>query len=96
MTEQGLNALHVAARHGQVEIMRMLLDHKVVVNLRDVNGNTALHHAAGAGRFETIIEQKLTGCHIVRFTIANKYSLNKTMSDTCNSSRHWAIVKLLT
>ena len=55
-TEHGLNALHVAARHGQGEIMSMLLDHKVDVDSKDVNGNTALHHAAGAGRLDTVIE----------------------------------------
>ena len=55
VTEHGLNALHVAAKHGQVEIMRMLLDHKVDVNSKDVNGNTALHHATGAGRLGTVI-----------------------------------------
>ena len=64
VTEHGLNALHVAARHGQVEIMRMLLDHKVDVNSKDVNGNTALHHAAGAGRLDTVIELHFYGYFI--------------------------------
>ena len=84
--EHSFNALHIAAMHGQVEIMKMLLDHKVDVNSKDVNDNTALHHAAGAGCLDTNMKLKLideeddTGTVYVK--IKYKYILvEKTFSE---------------
>ena len=95
--EHGLNALHVAARHGQVEVIRMLLDNKADVNSIDINGNTALHHAAGAGSLDTMIELRkvLKSCTVVKAYVYknNKYRTTNTMSHTC--CPHEDIVKLL-
>ena len=42
----GRNLLHVAVIYGNVEIVKLLIDHKVEINFRDNRGYTPLHLAA--------------------------------------------------
>ncbi|KAF4953661.1 hypothetical protein FSARC_12346 [Fusarium sarcochroum] len=46
--EKGRTALHVASKKGNESVVKLLLDKKANVDLRDRDGNTALHLAAGA------------------------------------------------
>ena len=51
----GLTALHVAAQHGEAEIIKYLVDEREVgVNLRAAGGLTPLHLACEAGQLESI------------------------------------------
>jgi ankyrin repeat protein len=45
----GMTALALAARTGSSECLKVLLDHKASVDLRDHSQLTALHHAAYGG-----------------------------------------------
>ena len=40
------NLLHVAAIYGNVEMVKLLIDHKVEINFKDNIGYTPLHVAA--------------------------------------------------
>ncbi|KAL7499427.1 hypothetical protein ACHAWT_009535 [Skeletonema menzelii] len=48
LNQKGMNALHAAASHGIVNIMRQLIGRGVRVDIADYNGWTALHHAAAS------------------------------------------------
>ena len=52
----GQTALHHAARHGHVDVFRLLLDHSTIadVNRSDRRGNTSLHVAAIYGKADVI------------------------------------------
>ena len=43
-----------AARHGQVDIVRLFLDSGVDINAADVNGDTAMHHAVRLGNTSVV------------------------------------------
>ena len=45
---QGETPLHIAARHGNVEGLRKLLEGGADVNVRDIHGRTPLHLAVSA------------------------------------------------
>jgi ankyrin repeat protein len=42
---QGLSPIHLEAAEGNVDIIKILLDNGASVNIRDINGQTALHWA---------------------------------------------------
>ena len=46
LDESGLAAIHHASDRGQLEAVRLLLEHKASVNVQDSEGQTALHYAA--------------------------------------------------
>lgn len=48
LNQKGMNALHAAASHGIVSIIRQLIGQGVRVEIADYNGWTALHHAAAS------------------------------------------------
>lgn len=48
------SALHIAAKKNHVKIMQYLADKKVDLNLKNLDGNTALHFAAMAGNREAV------------------------------------------
>lgn len=48
LNQKGMNALHAAASHGIVSIIRQLIGRGVRVDIADYNGWTALHHAAAS------------------------------------------------
>ncbi|MHC4509128.1 MAG: ankyrin repeat domain-containing protein [Planctomycetota bacterium] len=45
--------LHIAARRGQTDICKTLINSGAAVNLRDEHGHTSVHHAVRAGNIET-------------------------------------------
>jgi hypothetical protein len=47
--KNGQTPLHVAAKHGSVEVVQQLIENGVEVTAIDKNGETALHHAARSG-----------------------------------------------
>ena len=47
-------ALHVAAKHGRLEVMRMLLSYGACVNVTSVDGMTPLHDACLAGSVDCV------------------------------------------
>uniref|UniRef100_A0A182JQD4 VPS9 domain-containing protein n=1 Tax=Anopheles christyi TaxID=43041 RepID=A0A182JQD4_9DIPT len=51
---EGYTALHVAAMHGNVEMVRVLLDHKVNPTIRLKSGATALHLATRERRLRIV------------------------------------------
>jgi ankyrin repeat protein len=50
----GYRALHLAANRGEVEILKMLLNHGATLDATDAGGLTAISHAAFAGRSEAV------------------------------------------
>ena len=48
LNQKGMNALHAAASHGIVNIIRNLIGRGVRVDIADYNGWTALHHASAS------------------------------------------------
>jgi len=51
---EGFTALHYAARHGYVEIARLLLAERADVNAKASKGDTPLHYAVWYGHEETV------------------------------------------
>ncbi|ESO09121.1 hypothetical protein HELRODRAFT_169062 [Helobdella robusta] len=51
----GLNALHLAAKDGYVDIVNELIRRKCVVDSKSKKGNTALHVASLAGQLEVVM-----------------------------------------
>jgi ankyrin repeat protein len=51
---EGFTALHYAARHGYVEIAKLLLAERADVNAKTGKGDTPLHYAAWYGHKETV------------------------------------------
>jgi len=50
--KNGQNALHIAAKLGNLEIVQMFASHKNMREAQDIFGNTPLHEASGAGHVE--------------------------------------------
>ena len=48
LNQKGMNALHAAASHGIVNIIRQLVGRGARIDIADYNGWTALHHAAAS------------------------------------------------
>jgi len=48
LNQKGMNALHAAASHGIVNIIRQLIGRGARVDIADYNGWTALHHASAS------------------------------------------------
>eukprot|EP00008_Paramoeba_atlantica_P015586 CAMPEP_0201475548 /NCGR_PEP_ID=MMETSP0151_2-20130828/956_1 /ASSEMBLY_ACC=CAM_ASM_000257 /TAXON_ID=200890 /ORGANISM="Paramoeba atlantica, Strain 621/1 / CCAP 1560/9" /LENGTH=185 /DNA_ID=CAMNT_0047855669 /DNA_START=120 /DNA_END=677 /DNA_ORIENTATION=+ len=48
-------ALHFAAAHGRVELLRLLIDKTANISAQDKDGNTPLHLAAGWGKIDAVI-----------------------------------------
>ncbi|SCA63682.1 hypothetical protein SCG7109_AV_00090 [Chlamydiales bacterium SCGC AG-110-M15] len=57
-TPEGLNALHIAALHGNTQVIRVMLpffiQSQIGLDIPDKKGNTALHLAANAGKYDAI------------------------------------------
>jgi ankyrin repeat protein len=51
---RGATPLHVAAMHGQIEVMTVLLDRGAAIDGLCVDGTTPLHQAAGAGHLAAV------------------------------------------
>lgn len=49
-TDSGFSALHLAARHGRLEVVDALLQHRCDVVLQADQGDTAMHLAAQHGQ----------------------------------------------
>lgn len=80
LASHGVSPLHIAARKGRVNIVRLLLEHDVDCNAQDDVGMTPLIHAT-IGDHKEVVELLLSKGAEVRF------------SDYQNrSSLHWAVV----
>ncbi|XP_052902367.1 ankyrin repeat domain-containing protein 27-like [Anopheles moucheti] len=73
---EGYTALHVAAMHGNVEMVRVLLEHKVNPTIRLKSGATALHLATRERRLR-IVRMLLSRC-----AIADIVDLKDSRGDT--------------
>ena len=52
--DRGVQAIHVAAQHGQVEALQLLLERGVSVEAQDLEGMTPLFYAAHGGQLEAL------------------------------------------
>lgn len=59
MLQNGLNALHLAAKDGHLEIVRKLLNRGAIVDAATKKGNTALHIASLGKRAHILISPSL-------------------------------------
>lgn len=50
----GATALHMAARHGQVEVLLVLQELGLPLDVRDARGATAMHEAAAGRMMEAL------------------------------------------
>ena len=57
----GVAPIHVAAKHGHLDILKYLLDEDAEVDKKDNHGRTALYHAAHAG-FADVVDTLLKNC----------------------------------
>lgn len=64
VNEQGLTALHLAARHGRHSIAGDILGAGADVHRQDNNGRTALHVAAIEGKDDIIVQLLATGAKV--------------------------------
>ena len=62
--------LHLAAAHGHLDIVRVLLKNKADINFVNEHGNTALHYACFWG-YTGIAEELVS--HGALVSVANKY-----------------------
>ena len=62
-TTDGRTALHIAAQHGDVKMMAMLLDHRAAIDMVDGNGWTPLDRAITWGHQEAANFLKEHGAH---------------------------------
>ncbi|XP_059472246.1 ankyrin repeat domain-containing protein 27-like isoform X2 [Neocloeon triangulifer] len=76
--EKGLTALHVACRHGRLEIAEFLLEIGAQVTAKDLQGNTPLHYAAIGGHQ-----------HLLLLLLNSKASPN-SMNNNGNTPLHFA------
>ena len=54
-TNTGLNCLHIAALSGHLDLCKTLIDnHKFDVDISDIDGCTALHHAVTSGKYDLV------------------------------------------
>jgi len=61
--------LHVAVASGSLELVKSLISHDAIIDVRDANENTPLHYGASLGRLEICEFLVTRGCS---FTIKNK------------------------
>jgi len=78
MDEDGLNAIHYAAREGKTAIISMLSVHKSLIDSRAKNGSTPLMFAAQSGHLEV--------CKLLLAAGADQLATNETGW----SAMHWA------
>ena len=75
-------ALHVAAKHGRLEVMRLLLSYGASVNSSSVDGMTPLHDACLAGRAECVVLLLDNGADVSNridiICISSKYTFQRT------------------
>ena len=54
-TNTGLNCLHIAALSGHLDLCKTLIDnHKFDVDISDIDGCRALHHAVKSGKYDLV------------------------------------------
>lgn len=84
--------LHIAARKGHTEAVRLLLSHKAKVNTKGVNGYTPLMRAADAGSFAIVKMLLEAGADVSLKNAAKTDALHCVL---CNSSANADIARLL-
>jgi len=98
-TQKGFTALHVAAKYGHLEAMRLLLqDKRVDVNITGKNGLTPLHVATHYDNFDVImmLMQHSANTHAVA-KVGNSFAIvTLTYLDTAHSyiTRNVLLMKL--
>jgi len=78
--QNGLNALHLAAKDGHLEIVRELLNRGAIVDAATKKGNTALHIASLGKHTHILIFLSLFLSLVVPFLVWNS-SLVKCIQD---------------
>lgn len=68
-TEIGNNALHAAVKNGKIEVVRFLITHKQLIEVRNADGETPLHIAVSKGFCEI--------CELLLKADANVLAINK-------------------
>ena len=65
LNENDQNLLHIACKHGQLEIAEFLMSRSDLLNTKDSDGNTSLHHACSEGHNDIVIQLINTQqCHL--------------------------------
>lgn len=72
VSEGGLYVIHAAAKFNNFYAMDLVLKYGVDVNLKDVQGNTALHHAARNGNLDMVKVLVERGCSVLAKNNSNQ------------------------
>uniref|UniRef100_A0A182Y5H9 ANK_REP_REGION domain-containing protein n=1 Tax=Anopheles stephensi TaxID=30069 RepID=A0A182Y5H9_ANOST len=89
-TAQGLTPLQIAARKGFSDVVKVLIGHGASVQLRDVNGNSALHFAVECGCVKTVRLLLRQGA-----SVSVRNALGKSPLELAIASEHRKIIRML-
>uniref|UniRef100_A0A182STM1 ANK_REP_REGION domain-containing protein n=1 Tax=Anopheles maculatus TaxID=74869 RepID=A0A182STM1_9DIPT len=87
---KGLTPLQIAACKGFPDVVKLLLGHGANVQLRDVNGNSALHFAVECGCIKTVRLLLRHGANV-----GLKNSLGKSPLELAIASEHRKLIRML-
>ena len=88
--QNGLNALHLAAKEGHVEVVQELLKRGAGVNFTTKKGNTALHIAALAGQKTAVAVLLDSGASVN--SKAQVHNVNITIINNNNNNIYIALI----
>jgi ankyrin repeat protein len=69
-------ALHIAARHGRLDMIKALFNHSADIGAQDITGCSALHTAVSHGQTDVVILLISKGANINGFNYKNSTSLH--------------------
>ncbi|KAL8149816.1 hypothetical protein AgCh_006729 [Apium graveolens] len=88
----GSDAFHIAAKQGNLEVVKILMDALPELSMTfDQSNTTALHSAAAQGHTEVVKFLMEKNCNLVTIGKSNK----KTALHSAARNEHWEVVKVL-
>lgn len=101
-TIEGLSPLHIACRFRQSDIVGLLVEEYIklgqtqMIDLKDANGETALHHASRSGRVESVLILLALGAANVNVKNDEKMTPLDVCSEIPKEDTYWANSKVET